>query len=341
MARRFHPVWYYHRVRADKFVESRRPAWERLEGLVKQAQAGGLPSLAPEELDLLGRLYRKATSDLAYARTQVDDPSVLEYLNLLAMRAHAQVYRPHRRAGSLGRFLTREFPAVFRQTLTFTLIATAVFLAAAGYAFVVTRADPALGEQFLPAGLREGARALREGTGPPDEGWEALVRALGPGFSVVIFVNNITVGFLAFAGGVVFGLGTLAALMQNGMLLGALSAFVVGTPSERAYWSLILPHGSLELPAIFLCGGAGLLLGWSLISPGDLPRLVSLRRRAGVAVRLVAGAAVVLVVAGLIEGIITPADLPYSIKFGVAGVAFATLCGYLGFAGRGSTYGVE
>jgi len=302
---------------------------------VRRVQAGGLPGLKPEEIDLLGRLYRKATCDLAYARTHVQDPSLLEYLNLLVMRAHAQVYRPRRRKGALLRFFTREFPVLARQTIAFTLVATAIFFSAATYAYMLTRADPAMGEQFLPALMRERVRGIREGEAPVEEKEDGSVSALGPALSVAIFAHNIQVGFVAFAGGIVFGLGTLASLVRNGFVLGALSAFFWGTRSAVRYWAFILPHGLLELPAIFLCGGAGLLLGWSLISPGDRPRLVSLRRRAAVAVRVVAGAAGILVLAGLVEGLITPAPVPYAAKFAVAGVGFAALCAYLGLAGRG------
>ncbi len=302
---------------------------------MRRAQAGGLASLEPAEIDLLGRLYRKATSDLSYARFHVKDPSVLEYLNLLVMRAHAQVYRPRKRRGSFLRFFTQEFPRVYRQTLVFTLVATAVFFAAAAYAFVVARSDPAMGEQFLPAFMRESTRGgYGEGpTAPGEPGPE--VWAVGPALSVGLFVWNITYSFIAFAGGIVFGLVTLLALIRNGLMLGALGGIYWGSASALSLWALILPHGSLELPAIFLCGGAGLLLGWSLISPGDLPRLASLRTRAAAAIRLVGGAAAVLVVAGLIEGLITPLPLPPAAKFVVAGVAFTALCAYLGLAGRG------
>ena len=321
-------------MRADKFVSSRRQAWQQLEELVRQARSGGLSSLHPDQLSELGRLYRKAAADLAYARTHVKDEQILEYLNLLVARAQAQVYRPRKRRGSLLRFFTHDFPVIFRQTILFTLVATGVFCAAAFYAFSVARADPAMGEQLLPGWLRPAARSLQEGESREPQGDQSEVLAFGPALSVSIFVNNISVGFQAFAGGVLLGLLTLYALFQNGVMLGALAAFVVGTPGEARFWAFIAPHGALELPAIFLCGGAGLMLGWSLISPGDQTRLASFRRNAGVAVRLVAGAATILVIAGLIEGLITPAPTRHLVKFAVAAVVFIFLCLYLGLAGR-------
>ncbi len=124
-----------------------------------------------------------------------------------------------------------------------------------------------------------------------------------------IFTNNITVTLLAFAGGVLLGLGTIYMLMSNGVLLGAVAGLSIGAGNGKAFFELVVAHGVLELSCITVAGAAGLRIGWALVDPGHRTRGSALREEARAAIEMVLGTAAWLVVAGLVEGFVTPAGL--------------------------------
>jgi uncharacterized membrane protein SpoIIM required for sporulation len=149
-----------------------------------------------------------------------------------------------------------------------------------------------------------------------------------------IMTNNIMVSIFAFSAGVLGGVLTLFVLFYNGLLLGTIAAAVEQRNVALGFWAFVAPHGVIELPAIFIAGGAGLLLGYAVINPGDLPRRVALRQAGGEAIKLVMGVAAMLVVAGVIEGFFSPALLPEALKFSLAALLALGLVAYLALAGR-------
>jgi uncharacterized membrane protein SpoIIM required for sporulation len=134
--------------------------------------------------------------------------------------------------------------------------------------------------------------------------------------------NNIRVTILAVALGVTAGIGTAVVLISNGMMIGGLAGAATNSNVDFLFWSVILPHGILELSAICIAGGAGLLIARAIYAPGDLSRRDALKLAGNEAAQLLAGVAVMLVLAGLIEGFITPTALPPAFK-----MAFALLTG--------------
>jgi uncharacterized membrane protein SpoIIM required for sporulation len=146
--------------------------------------------------------------------------------------------------------------------------------------------------------------------------------------------NNLSVSFMAFAMGITAGLGTIYMMFFNGVLIGTIGAACWQAGLSLGLWSFVAPHGVLELPAIFIAGGAGLLLAKGLLFPGLLPRRDSLAQAAQVAVRLVLGIVPVLVVAGVIEGFISPSHIPPGLKFLLAGAIASLFTLYLTLAGR-------
>ena len=122
-----------------------------------------------------------------------------------------------------------------------------------------------------------------------------------------IFTNNITVTFVAFAGGLLLGVGTLWVLLQNGVMLGVVGGLAIGAGNGRPFFELVTAHGVLELSCIIVAGAAGLRMGWAIIDPGNRTRGEALRTEARAAVEIILGTAPWLVVAGLVEGFVTPA----------------------------------
>jgi uncharacterized membrane protein SpoIIM required for sporulation len=167
----------------------------------------------------------------------------------------------------------------------------------------------------------------------PSEARDAIRRAGGsrpdvgiapPALSTFILENNLLVAFLAFAFGITLGIGTVYVLTQNAVLLGALGGAFGAGGKAGAFWSLILPHGVLEIMAICIAAGAGLRMGWSLIDPGDRPRSVALADEARDAVLVVVGVIPAFVMAALIEGFLTGQTGVPPLEIGV-GAAVAAL----------------
>jgi uncharacterized membrane protein SpoIIM required for sporulation len=146
--------------------------------------------------------------------------------------------------------------------------------------------------------------------------------------------NNVRVTFAAFAGGILAGVGTVVALVMNGIMLGAVAGIFANYSANLHLWAFILPHGVIELTAICIGGGAGLWLGSAFVLPGRITRREALVVRGREAVSLIGGVAVMLVVAGMIEGFISPSELPNPVKFALAALFALLLVAYLGLAGR-------
>jgi uncharacterized membrane protein SpoIIM required for sporulation len=282
-----------------------RPAWNPLE---------------------LARLYREATSDLARLqsfRKEASDPEDLEiYLNQLVGRAYGRIYRtPPPSWASLWNYLRSTFPETFLKTAPWTLTALGIFLLGSLCGFVVTLTDDSFIPLIAPPHL---IQQVEEG-----KVWFDSILAVRPLASSMIMTNNISVCFLSFALGMAFGLGTIYIMAFNGVMLGALAGLCHTHGLSIPFWSFVLPHGVIELTAIFISGGAGLLLGTALWVPGDLSRKEALSRRGRQAGLLVIGCVPLLIVAGIIEGFLSPAPFPAALKFVTAVILFLLLLFYL------------
>jgi uncharacterized membrane protein SpoIIM required for sporulation len=146
--------------------------------------------------------------------------------------------------------------------------------------------------------------------------------------------NNILVSVNALALGVTAGLGTGFVLIRNGMMIGGLSAVATQYKVDLLFWAVILPHGIIELTAICFAGGAGFVLARAIYAPGDLPRRDALQIAGGEATRLMVGVVVMLIIAGLIEGFITPQPIHPLLKISFALLTAVLLLIYLNMRPR-------
>jgi len=318
-------------MKLDPFLAERREDWRRLSSLLERLIKIGPGRLTVPEIEELGRLYRRAASDLAYATGHFDDPETLSYLNQLVARGHAALYLPRRaRWNRLWRFWTADFPRQVRATLVFCLIAGFLLFGSATVGGVVASISPESASLLLPERFAELLQDPSLGQHTPDDlpaGLEALLGSL-------ILTNNIKVGFISFALGIAFGAGTVYVLLQNGLILGALGGVLGRGKTALMFWSLIAPHGGMELLAVCLCGGSGLLLGWSLISPGDYVRTEALVVAGRRAIPLVLGTVPIFGMAALVEAFVTPAPAPAWLKLAIGAVGASAVLFYLGAAGR-------
>jgi len=314
------------------FVEKRQPGWQRLEELLRMESKKGVRNLEPETVAELGQLYRWVTSDLAFATGRGYDPSLRAYLNRLTARAHAVVYGGvHKGAAQrVAEFYRSTFPAEVRASRTPILICAGLFALSAAAAYYLIITQPLNAWVLLPPSM---IQPIHEGLHKSN--FEPAVRGLGsPALAAIIMQNNIRLAFLAFGGGLTLGVLTIYLLLFNGLMLGGTAALYQSAGFGRDFWATIAPHGIIELTAVQIAAGAGLLLAAGVLRPGRLRRADALRqnaRRAGV---LILGVASMLVVAGTIEGGFTPQAFSENsrIIFGL-GTALAMLVYFL-FAGR-------
>lgn len=319
-------------MNVERWVATRQLHWQKLEDLLKQVDRKGLSSLSREELQSLGRLYRSAASDLSRARVMKLGSDVTGYLNNLVVKGHNQVYQsPRNRWQDLWRFLWITFPANFRSNIIYVFVSFAIFAISCFTTWALILDDPKLCHLEVQPGhpiVSDDLMAYIENK----KMWTDSVEGESPAQSSFIATNNIKVSLLAFVSGVLAGIGTLYVLVNNGISIGGTFAACQLHGMAQQLGVFVAPHGVFELSAIFISGGAGLMLGKGLLFPGAYKRSDSMKLMAREAAILFLGCVPLLLIAGSIEGFISPrTDLPREYKFGVSLATFFMLLLYLFF----------
>lgn len=312
----------------------RRQRWQELTELLERSESGGVAKLSAPELKRLCQLYRHVTIDLSRARTDGGDPELVAYLNAVAARAHGSVYRTRRvDLRPLLTFVSTGFPALVRRQAGPVLASTAVFLLTALASMLAVLRQPDLAYSLFDENVVEYENIRLEKQHGEYKGNFTFDLSDSPLVAAAIIGNNIRVAVLCFAFGALLCLPGVLLLIYNGRMLGTLTGLVWNHGFLVDFAAPILTHGVLELTAICISGGGGLLLGAALISPGRLPRREALQRAAGPAFGLLAGAMLLLVVAGLIEAYVTP-HFAAPVRWSVASASALFLICYFGWAGR-------
>jgi uncharacterized membrane protein SpoIIM required for sporulation len=161
------------------------------------------------------------------------------------------------------------------------------------------------------------------------EMWTHSIVGIKPVASSTIMTNNLGVAFTTFAAGITGGLGTIYMMIFNGLLIGVIGTACWFSGMSLQLWSFVAPHGVLELPAIFIAGGAGLRLAYGLLFPGFLSRREALARAGTESVKLLLGVVPILMIAAVIEAFVSPTGLAVALKFGMAAALFGLLVAYL------------
>lgn len=321
---------------SERFIRERKSAWQRLEELLRRLDSSSLRRLHREEVRELGRIYRRTASDLAIARAESRDPRLVNYLNSLVIRAHGRIYRANARGAQRVReFFTKGFPQTFRRTWRYTAIVFAFFLASGLVGFIGTWRDPDFAEFAYVA------PAMRFIINARVRWWEVNLNGANQVGSSFIMANNIWVMTRDFAYGAFFGIGTLYGVSLFGANTGSILALVYRAGYGNELVTFMSGHGVIELSCAFITGGAGLLMGSALLIPGELSRADALKVRGMDAIRLVVGCVPLLIVAAIIEGFISPAQISPAIKYSIAVITGVALYSYLFFAGRERAEEVE
>ncbi|MDQ6695526.1 MAG: stage II sporulation protein M [Chloroflexota bacterium] len=315
----------------QRFTAGRQADWEKLESLLARVRTGQVRTLSADDLDEMTRLYRLAASDLARARRDFPGDRVIAYLNRLVSTSYSTVYSaPGFSPRNIARWYWGGFSRLFRTTAGFYLLAALLFFGTGILSFIATVSYPPSAQVLLPSAdyqfINDYAERGKLWTEIPSE--QRSVAAAS------IMTNNIQVALLAFAGGMLLGLGSLYVLVYNGVQLGAVFGIVTTHGLGFKLLSFVSGHGVIELSVICLAGGAGLMLADALLRPGMLTRGESLRLAAMRAVQLLLGGASLLVIAGTIEGFVSPSSLPDWVKFGTGIVTGVLLYSYWLLVGR-------
>src|SRR6478672_227570 len=267
----------------ERFVTERQGNWSRLEALTSQVQSGQLRALNADDLEEMTRLYRLAASDLASARRDFPGDRVVSYLNRLVSTSYASVY------SSVGfswrdiwRWFAGGFPRLFRQTAGYYLLAVFLFFGTGLLSFFATIIYPPTATTLLDSNTYQAITSYAE----RGELWTTIPEVERSLAATTIMTNNIQVAMLAFAGGMLMGLGTLYVLLTNGIQLGAIFGIVTRYGLGFNLLSFVSGHGVIELSVICLSGGAGFMIADAILRPGMLTRGEALRLAASRAVLL-------------------------------------------------------
>jgi uncharacterized membrane protein SpoIIM required for sporulation len=303
----------------DKFITTHSNTWKELEELSATINKKGIKTLPSKKVQRFLYVFRQSSHHLAYARTHYSESSVVDYLNSLISKCHAHVYAVKKISpGSFIKYICHDFPRFVKEYRWFIIGSFSFFIIGFIISLLMVLYNVDNSSIFLPANLIEGIKGGKSGGGE----WNY------PLMSSSIMTNNISVCLRSLVLGITLGLGTIYVLFFNGALLGSLTGitYLYGNPIN--YWSLILPHGIIELTAIFISGGAGLIIAKSMLLPGEYSRKSSLVAGAKKASSLIVGIIFMLIIAGIIEGFFTPLKISAVVKLSFAAITAVILILY-------------
>ena len=308
----------------QRWIARREGNWKTLELLLQQVEKKGLKSLSAQEIKQLASLYRSVSADFARAKTYKLGKTLTQNLQQLTSRGYSQIYQGSRRQEwqAVTKFYLWGFPQVVQETRIYIAVATIIFGLLGIISWWYAWSDPVFISLTVPQHLIETVR---------DRGelWMGSIVGIEPLASSGIMINNLGVSFIALMGGISGGIYSVYIMGLNGFLIGAVSALVAQNNLSYPFWGFVLPHGSLELPAIFFAGAAGLLIGQAIVFPGQYRRIDAVKQNGQKAAQLLFGIVPMLVIAGLIEGFFSPnPNIPNAVKYLTGIGLFALLIAY-------------
>jgi len=319
-----------------RFVAAERVYWDELDAALAKLEAEPERRMPVEEIERLHYLYERCSSDLSRLDTFATEPHLRTFLESLVSRAYSVIHETRAPGRIRWKSAALAFPRAFRRHLGAFRLAVAITLLGCAFGWFALHVDPRNKAILMPfPGLQEppSERVAQEESARQDR-----LKGVKASFAAQLMTHNTQVTILALALGVTFGVGTLILLFYNGVILGAVATdYIVGGQGVfLAGW--LLPHGSIEIPAILLGGQAGFILAGALIGWGDrTPRVVRLRAVAADLVAIVSGAGVLLIWAGTVEAFVSQYHqpvIPYGLKIAFGLCELVVLSFFLGWVGR-------
>jgi len=282
-------------VKVERFISEREGDWRELDELLRgrpRARRGARQVLR------LAALYRGAAADLALARRGHPGDPVIGRLESLVARARQAVYADERRSGSIRTFFARTYWVHVRERPGVLALAAALLIVPALLTGAWAISDPGAAVGLVPEQFRGAVEPV---------GDTGMTAAESTAFSSQVMTNNIQVTFVAFAAGILLGLGTAVVVAYNGAILGAIAGGAIGNGHGAEFAEFVTAHGVIELTCVVVAAMAGMRIGDALISPGVRTRGLALVEEARTSIAIIAGTIPWLIVAGIIEGFVTRA----------------------------------
>lgn len=324
----------------DVFIEGERPFWDELNVLLKRQRDQPDRRMSIKEVRRFQYLYQRTSSDLVKIKTFAGDVEIKTYLESLVARAYSQLHEESGRRTRISpvRWLLRTFPQTFRRHWRAFALSIGTFFVGAGFGAGMLATDYDIKTDIIPSqfGHLSGKPSDRV---KKEENQEFDFFESRQTFSASLMANNIKVSYMAMVMGFTYGVFTVIMMFFNGAMLGAIAFDYVADGQAVFLVAWLLPHGSIELPAIFIGGQAGIVLGRAMFGWGTNLRLRQrLRLIRADLITLIVGASLMMVWAGIIESFLSqyhgPALYPGKIIFGVFELLGLIL--FLSFSGRKS-----
>ncbi|HEY5087522.1 MAG TPA: stage II sporulation protein M, partial [Gemmatimonadaceae bacterium] len=310
--------------------------WNDFASALDVAYARGLSHMAPEDISSLVARYRELTTDLARLQTATRGRSTesLFYVSRLVARGHNLLYRQRGRTiATVMDYFSTSVPSEVRRSWRPITLAALLLFGPATAAYIVVVQQPAVASQLLPDEMisraTEGSEREKRG-----EGYVSIPEDIRPIVASKIISNNVTVTYLTFAMGLTAGIGTILMLVFNGVAIGSGIGLFASRGVARLIFAFIAPHGVLELSAICIAGGGGLLIAKGILLPGSRTRRDALVENGKRAINLIAASSLLLLVAGTLEGLVSPRVWPLSWKLTISGATAILMFSYLSLGRR-------
>ncbi|WP_018275234.1 stage II sporulation protein M [Teredinibacter turnerae] len=312
-------------MKQELFEVQHAPLWEKLES--ELAEKKPRDTQFPQN-------FRTVCHHLALAKHRRYSPQLVDRLNALVIDAHHRFYQKNRRFRYQWLdFIVFEFPLAIRRNARFVLLALALFTLPLLVMGIGCYNNNELIYSVAPAEQVQSFESMYD----PDA--EKIGRERDSETDLAMFgfyiKNNIGVSFRTFAGGILFGVGSIFFLVFNGLSIGSVAGHLTQMGYTSTFYPFVVGHGAFELTAIVFSGAAGMKLGYALIAPGTLSRLDALRVAGRETVIIVYGSTLMLIIAAFLEAFwSSSAALPVAVKYSVGGCLWALVTIYFLFAGR-------
>jgi len=322
----------------EKFIRNRRADWDEYEQMLKFLEGRSKATFSLEQAQRFHFLYERVTADLNKISTYAAEPETRHYLETLVARGYSEM---HENRGpvffkAILHWIVTVFPATVRKHAKALAVANLLFFAGAGFGALALMLDPTSKATLMPFEhlLGDPSERVAEEEATAGEHMDGVKGS----FSAYLIQNNTRVAIFTLALGTTFGVGTVVILFYNGVGLGAVAADYVMAGETEFLFGWLLPHGSVEIPAILLAGQAGLVLGYSLFAAQNRrtlrQRLAAIRNDLAT---LIGGVALLLVWAGIVESFFSQYHapvLPYAVKITFGALQLISLFAYIICCGR-------
>ena len=315
-------------MKQEKFIKQNEKRWDNFKDILFS-----LKKRKNNNTIKFPYLYRRLCHDLNIAKANNFDIQLVEMLNQLVVQGHQYLYKPSGiYLSNIISFIIYDFPNAIRKEFRLVLLCIVLFYGPMSGIFIVIQDNP----DIIYTLMSQEDISNFESMYDPASGHflrprEKITDAEMFGFYIL---NNISISFRTFAGGVLAGFGSLFFLLLNGIFIGAAAGHISNLGYYETFFPFIIGHGAFELTAIVFSAVAGLKLGWAVIAPGRNTREQSLKKASHHSIPIIFGSVIMLFLAAIIEAFWSPYPMPIAIKYSVGAALWIMVILYFILTGR-------